>query len=223
MKRYIIFTLCVFLLFVFGCSSDVDLQDSEEIRTQTITDCIASGEWIGQCYYESYIQIAIETKDVTYCDKILENVQDAALLTERCYAKLAYVNSDPSLCAVSFDTVLSGPGCYTQLAILSNDDLICLEIDRLYSEKGWQDIDIHVGNCYQDYAAYYADASVCELIEYDRDPSPYYCYIAIAENHGDIQVCDNIENALKETCEQSADSSLGFSEEMQVYQELILF
>ena len=219
----IMITMCLFI--VVGCSNevstqelDVSVENTEEILKQELYECQDSDESNAQCRYKYYTQMAMETEDLSHCVTI--HTFEGAALAEKCYAKMAYVTNDPSLCEDSFEKI-SSPGCFTSLAILSEDYSICQELDRIYTEKGSPDGKIRVGQCYNDYAAYYADADVCALIEYDRDPSPYMCYIDIAENHGDAQVCDKIENALKEDCQEAASSSTGLTGVYQHYQEFV--
>lgn len=159
---------------------------------------------------QCYIELAVDKKDITICDKFLSgspkmtgcyfqtivknkdlqvNVCSIAQDKNDCYATFANINNDISLCDNLSDALLKDR-CYQVMLIDNKDYNACNKVN--VQNKNLIPI------CYAYVAINNDDLKICDRDSNLRDA----CYAVVAFTKKDLKICENIEDiSLKGQCQ----------------------
>ena len=158
-----------------ACYLIKDVDDPDEVDYKAGNECA--------------IAVAVETAELGAC----EEIERKGFGAEKCYAKLAPVLKDATLCAkVGEGTIWNN--CIKDTAKAAENIAICDNFEA----SGLK------GSCQADVARVKEDASLCERIE--REDYKNNCYKNIAVKTKDTSLCDNMStDSRKEQCRKSVE------------------
>lgn len=158
-----------------------------------------------------YEELAVETKDDSYCDKIAWNYYDdfrGENKQDYCHSRTAPCVEDYTLCnQIESDDLADD--CYRQTAMATNDARACSNI-KSEEWKNW--CYNHVGDCINDYniceqAGSYHDTCIIEIVREKRET--------------DISVCNRIEeDKWKSACNSEIEMQDFLDPNDEQYEEL---
>lgn len=137
------------------------------------------------CFVYIYIELAVEEKDIGYCDKITHiNAVD------NCFSEMAVVLQDYSLCEKKVSEK-NRMYCYSIFAESMNDYILCGNItDIAYKNK-----------CYINIASATKNISLCEYVIFQNDViNTEFCYFLVAVDNLNVDLCDIVEPSQKDYC-----------------------
>lgn len=130
-----------------------------------------------------YMMIAAKHENASLCKKV------ATSSRMQCYASIAEIKSDASVCA---EAGTYKDQCYSQYAQTAGDSSVCDEITEINQKD----------SCYSNLASRLGESGLCEKIANLNQKDS--CYYQIAMRYGDSTWCDKITStSQKENCLQN--------------------
>ena len=144
-----------------------------------------------ECYSEVYSKVAMETKDLTLCEKI-----DDTFRKEKCFRDIAVETKNISICEkIESDYKFT---CYSIIAKVTGDANICEDVP----------LRPNVIHCYEMVAVSTENATLCEKLTDRKDKER--CFRKIAELTNDTTLCQKLDDlGVRASCVTEIASKTG--------------